>query len=92
MKIRIDCKFQMEYLMKTYSNLEIQGTGKWDIDQYELAEEFINSDFENFDDFLEDYLYNFNGLDLDSALIITFNENDLEVLRNFVTIYKKNEN
>ena len=86
MIIRFNYKYEMEYILKTWSSLDITGSGDWCVNTLELAEEFCESD-EDFNVFLENYFY--KELDIDGK--IEFNEEDIKVLSEYCIKYK-NEN
>ena len=86
MTVKVKFEYKMEYFMKTWSDLEINGTGFWQVDESELAEEFDNSKYENFKEFLDFYFTDFKGLDLDN-IVLTVDEDDLKRLENEVRMY-----
>lgn len=86
MIIRFNYKYEMEYILKTWSSLDITGSGDWYVNTLELAEEFCESN-EDFDVFLENYFYR----ELDIKGEIKFNEEDIKVLSEYCIKYK-NEN
>lgn len=86
MKIRFDYNYQMKYLLKTWSNLDIKGKGEWDVNVHELSEEFCISNLE-FNDFLKEYFQE----ELDIAGEVVFNKEDIKILSEYCTEYK-NEN
>lgn len=86
MTVRFDYKYEMEYILKTWSSLNITGSGNWCVNVSELAEEFCESN-EDFDVFLEDYFY--RELNIDGK--IEFNEEDIKILSEYCIKYK-NEN
>lgn len=86
MKIRFDYEYQMEYILKTWSDLHIKGEGEWNVNVYELSEEFCTSDLE-FDDFLREYFQ--EELNIEGEVV--FNKEDIKVLSEYCIEYK-NEN
>lgn len=86
MIIRFNYKYEMEYIFKTRSSLNITGSGYWYVNVLELAEEFCKSD-EDFNVFLENYFYN----ELDIKGQIEFNEENIKNLSEYCIKYK-NEN
>ena len=52
MIIRFNYKYEMEYILKTWSSLDITGSGDWCVNTLELAEEFCESD-EDFKKYVE---------------------------------------
>lgn len=86
MIVSFSYKYQMEYILKTWSNLDIEGKGDWSVNSLELAKEYSisNSDF---NDFLKRYFEYELGIEGD----ITFNEEDIRNLREYCIKYK-NEN
>lgn len=91
MTVRVYWKFEMEYYLKTRSNLDVKGEGTWQVCVEELATEFSESGFETFDEFLDEYFHGFIGLNLDSALLIHINEIDFIKLEQEVKEYLENE-
>lgn len=86
MTVKVKFEYKMEFYMKTWSDLAINGTGFWQVNEEELAWEFNDSDFSDFKKFLENYFVSFNGLDLDN-IILTVDEDDLKQLENEVRMY-----
>lgn len=86
MTVRVKFEYKMEYFMKTWSDLEVNGSGFWQVNEEELAREFDDSDFENFKEFLDVYFTDFKGLDLDN-IVLTVDEYDLKRLENEVRMY-----
>ena len=86
MTVKVKFKYQMEYCLKTWSDLEVNGTGFWQVNEEELAREFSNSKYENFKEFLDFYFTDFKGLDLDN-IVLTVDEDDLKRLENEVRMY-----
>lgn len=86
MTVRVKFEYKMEYFMKTWSDLEVSGSGFWQVNEEELAREFDDSDFENFKEFLDVYFTDFKGLDLDN-IVLTVDEYDLKRLENEVRMY-----
>lgn len=86
MTVRVKFEYKMEYFMKTWSDLEVSGSGFWQVNEEELAQEFDDSDFENFKEFLDVYFTDFKGLDLDN-IVLTVDEYDLKRLENEVRMY-----
>lgn len=91
MTVRVDWKFKMQYFLKTWSNLDVKGEGTWQVCVEDLATEFSESNFETFDEFLDEYFHSFIGLDLDSALIIHVDEEDFAKLEQEVKNNLENE-
>lgn len=91
MTVRVDWKFEMEYYLRTWSNLDVKGEGTWQVCVEDLATEFSESDFKTFDEFLDEYFHSFRGLDLDSALLIHVDEEDFAKLEQEVKGYLENE-
>ena len=77
---------KMEYYLKTWSDLEVSGSGFWQVNEEELAREFGDSEYENFKEFLDVYFTDFKGLDLDN-IVLTVDEDDLKRLENEVRMY-----
>lgn len=77
----------MEYLMKTWSNLSIEGTGFWKVDEGDLALEFFNSEYKDFKEFLDFYFIDFSGLDLGN-IVLNVEEEDLIRLENEIKLYE----
>lgn len=86
MTVRVKFEYKMEYFMKTWSDLEVSGSGFWQVNEEELAREFDDSNFENFKEFLDVYFTDFKGLDLDN-IVLTVDEYDLKRLENEVRMY-----
>ena len=86
MTVKVKFEYKMEYLLKTWSNLEVNGTGFWQVDEEELAGEFNDSGYTDFKEFLDSYFTDFNGLDLD-IIVLTVDEDDLKCLENEVRMY-----
>lgn len=86
MTVRVKFEYKMEYYLKTWSDLEVSGSGFWQVNEEELAREFGDSDFENFKEFLDVYFTDFKGLDLDN-IVLTVDEYDLKRLENEVRMY-----
>lgn len=86
MTVKVKFEYKMEYFLKTWSNLEVNGTGFWQVDESELAEEFDDSEYEDFKEFLDFYFTDFTGLDLDD-IVLTVDEDDLKRLENEVRMY-----
>ena len=95
MKVKVNFTYNMEYLLKTWSELCLSGSGLWYVNVEELSEEWEewkedNSDL-TFEDFIDEYFHSFKGLDLDSAINLTIDEEDLICLEN-VCINNANRN
>ena len=86
MTVRVKFEYKMEYYLKTWSDLEVSGSGFWQVNEEELAREFDDSEFENFKEFLDVYFTDFKGLDLDN-IVLTVDEDDLKRLENEVRMY-----
>jgi hypothetical protein len=86
MTVRVKFEYKMEYFMKTWSDLAINGTGFWQVNEEELAWEFADSKYEDFKKFLEKYFVSFSGLDL-GDIVLTVDEDDLKRLENEVRMY-----
>lgn len=86
MTVKVKFEYKMEYFLKTWSNLEVNGTGFWQVNESELAEEFDDSEYENFKEFLDVYFTDYKGLDLDN-IVLTVDEDDLKHLENEVRMY-----
>ena len=86
MIVKVNFKYDMEFYMKTWSELNIEGTGFWTVNEEELAEEFHDSEYNNFKEFLDVYFTDFRGLDLDD-IVLTVDEDDLKRLENEVRMY-----
>lgn len=86
MIVKVNFKYDMEFYMKTWSELNIEGTGFWTVNEEELAEEFYDSEYNNFKEFLDIYFTDFRGLDLDN-IVLTVDEDDLKRLENEVRMY-----
>lgn len=85
MRIRFEYNYNMEYYLKTVSFITIKGQGVWDVAEYNLASEYINSDFENVKEFCLNYFY--TELDIDDHSI-EFNKTDLQELEEYFEEYK----
>ena len=88
MTVRVNFKYDMEFYMKTWSELNIKGTGFWEVDEEQLAEEFHDSEYDDFKEFLEFYFKDFSGLDLDDSIELTVNEDDFKKLENEMKYYE----
>jgi hypothetical protein len=86
MTVKVKFEYKMEYFMKTWSDLEVSGAGFWEVNEGDLAEEFGESDFDDFKEFLDFYFTDFKGLDLDN-IVLTVDEDDLKRLENEVRMY-----
>ena len=86
MTVRVKFEYKMEYYLKTWSDLEVNGSGFWQVNEEELAKEFDDSEYENFKEFLDFYFTDFKGLDLDN-IVLTVDEDDLKRLENEVRMY-----
>ena len=86
MTVRVKFEYKMEYFMRTQSDLEVNGSGFWQVNEEELAKEFDDSEYEDFKEFLNFYFTNFKGLDLDN-IVLTVDEDDLKRLENEVRMY-----
>lgn len=86
MTVKVKFEYKMEYINKTWSDLAINGSGFWQVNEEDLAWEFNDSDFDNFKEFLEDYFVSFSGLDL-GDIVLTVDEDDLKRLENEVRMY-----
>ena len=86
MTVRVKFEYKMEYFMRTQSDLEVNGSGFWQVNEEELAKEFDESDFDDFKEFLDFYFTDFKGLDLDN-IVLTVDEDDLKRLENEVRMY-----
>lgn len=87
MIIRFEYNYNMEYLLTAHSKLTIEGTGEWDVNEEEFAEEFLTSkeDYKTF----EDYCLNYFWMTLDiNDNAIKFNSKDLEVLEKYCKEYQ----
>ena len=90
MKLSVKFKYEMEYFMKTWSELSVEGTGFWRVNTEELFEEFNDSEYDNIKEFLDFYFTDFSGLDL-GDIVLTIDEEDLEKLESEYNYYY-NEN
>ena len=86
MTVRVKFEYKMEYYLKTWSDLEVNGSGFWQVNEEELAKEFDDSEYEDFKEFLDFYFTDFKGLDLDN-IVLTVDEDDLKRLENEVRMY-----
>ena len=86
MTVRVKFEYKMEYYLKTWSDLEVNGSGFWQVNEEELAKEFDDSEYEDFKEFLNFYFTDFKGLDLDN-IVLTVDEDDLKLLENEVRMY-----
>lgn len=86
MTVKVKFEYKMEYNLKTWSDLEVYGTGFWQVDEEELAQEFNDSEYTDFKEFLDFYFTDFKGLDLDN-IVLTVDEDDLKRLENEVKMY-----
>ena len=86
MTVRVKFEYKMEYYLKTWSYLEVNGSGFWQVNEEELAKEFDDSEYEDFKEFLDFYFTDFKGLDLDN-IVLTVDEDDLKRLENEVRMY-----
>ena len=86
MTVRVKFEYKMEYFMRTWSDLEVNGSGFWQVNEEELAKEFDDSEYEDFKEFLDFYFTDFKGLDLDN-IVLTVDEDDLKRLENEVRMY-----
>ena len=90
MILKVKFKYEMEYVLKTWSELCIEGSGFWRVNTDELCEEFNNSEYNNFKEFLDFYFTDFSGLDLGDR-VLTIDEEDLKKLESEYNYYY-NEN
>lgn len=86
MTVKVKFEYKMEYILKTWSNLEVNGAGFWQVNEEELAEEFNDSGYIDFKEFLDFYFTDFTGLDLDN-IVLTVDKDDLKRLENEVKMY-----
>ena len=86
MTVRVKFEYKMEYYLKTWSDLEVNGSGFWQVNEEELAQEFEDSEYTDFKKFLDFYFTDFSGLDLDN-IVLTVDEDDLKRLENEVRMY-----
>ena len=86
MTVKVKFEYKMEYFMKTWSDLEVNGSGFWQVNEEELAWEFNDSGYTDFKEFLDFYFTDFTGLDLDN-IVLTVDEDDLKRLENEVRMY-----
>lgn len=87
MILKVKFKYEMEYFMKTWSELSVEGTGFWRVNTEELFEEFNDSKYDNLKEFLDFYF--FSGLDL-GDIVLTIDEEDLEKLESEYNYYNEN--
>lgn len=85
MRIRFDYKKDVSFYLKTASDISIEGKGIWDVDEWDLSEEYNVSDL-NFEDFIKDYFW--MTLDIDPDCI-KFNTLDMKDLEEFCNAYKE---
>lgn len=86
MIVRVKFQYEMEYWMKTWSNLSVEGNGFWTVNEDELAIEFSESEYTDFKEFLNFYFKDFSGLDLDN-INLSINEEDLKYLEEEIKSY-----
>ena len=86
MTVKVKFEYKMEYFLKTWSDLKVNGTGFWQVNEEELAWEFNDSGYTDFKEFLDFYFTDFTGLDLDNIVLI-IDEDDLKRLENEVRMY-----
>lgn len=82
MRIRFEYNYNMEYYFHTYSELTINGSGIWDLDEQNFASEVYSNKKD--DETFEEYCLNYfdNELNLyDNS--IKFNLEDLKQLENY---------
>jgi len=80
MIIKFKYNYKTEFIHKTYSYIYIEGNGEWCVNEDELYEEYRNSDYDDFKEFISNYFY--NELDIDPDFI-TFNEKDFNCLKEY---------
>ena len=85
MKIKFKYNYNMEFCLKTYSNLVISGEGEWNIDEIDLAKEYCESDYESPIDFIENYFWIELSIDPDYFI---FDSDDIKLLNEFLKHYK----
>ena len=76
----------MVFYLKTWSDLVVNGSGFWQVNEEELAWEFADSKYEDFKKFLDNYFVSFSGLDLE-YIVLTVDEDDLKRLEDEVRMY-----
>lgn len=86
MTVKVKFEYKTEYFMKTWSDLALNGSGFWQVNEEELAWEFNDSGYTDFKEFLDFYFTDFTGLDLDN-IVLTVDEDDLKRLENEVRMY-----
>ena len=87
MKIRFKYTKSVEYFLKTYSTIDIEGEGTWNVDEYELADEFSNSNCDDLDTFLDDYFWRNLDLDYNDCIV---NDVDYQLLSDYIETFKNN--
>ena len=80
MKVKFKYRYSVEYYLKVYSKISIGDEGLWEVDEGNLAEEYSTSEFDTFQDFIDDYFWMELNLDPD---YIDFDEKDLSKLETF---------
>ena len=86
MTVKVKFEYKMEYFLKTWSDLAVNGTGFWQVNEGDLAWEFNDSGYTDFKEFLDFYFTDFKGLDLDN-IVLTVDEDDLKRLEKEVRMY-----
>jgi hypothetical protein len=86
MTVKVNFEYKMEFFMKTWSDLAVNGSGFWQVNEEEFAWEFSDSKYEDFKKFLEEYFVSFSGLDL-GDIVLTVDEDDLKRLEDEVRMY-----
>lgn len=87
MTIRFKYTKCVEYFLKTYSTLDIEGEGIWNVDEYELAKEFSNSECDDLDAFLIEYFWRYLDIEYDDCVI---NDEDYKLLSDYIEMFKNN--
>ena len=85
MKIKFKYNYNIEFCLKTNSNLVISGEGEWNVDEIDLAEEYCESDYESPIDFIKNYFW--IDLNYDPDYFI-FDSDDIKLLNEFLKHYK----
>lgn len=93
MTIKVTFHYNMEYYLKTWSEISLLGTGLWTVNAEELSEEWVKyleeggTENPTFKDFLEDYFHSFSGLDFDDSMQFSIDEEDLKHLETYCKRY-----
>lgn len=89
MNIRFKYKYDIEFYLRTYSEIVIEGTGQWKVNEDDFAYEFQLNPEENFIEFCENYFWCKLDIDPDN---IEFNLDDLKQLEDYCKYNETNRN